>query len=113
MRRRSVARYAAPVALLLAATIVVLLVRAGLHGSGPGGGGRTTTVPGGTARPASVPARTGPAPTAPEGLSYSVRSGDTLGGIANRFGTTVDELLARNPGIDPTALRVGQKLRVR
>ena len=38
---------------------------------------------------------------------YSVRSGDTLGTIAERFGTTVDGLLALNPGIDPRALRVG------
>jgi LysM repeat protein len=41
-----------------------------------------------------------------------VRSGDTLGTIAGRFGTTVDELLALNPGIDPRALHVGQSLRV-
>jgi LysM repeat protein len=41
-----------------------------------------------------------------------VRSGDTLGTIADRFGTTVDELLVLNPGIDPRALRVGQSLRV-
>jgi LysM repeat protein len=41
-----------------------------------------------------------------------VRSGDTLATIAERFGTTVDELLVLNPGIDPHALRVGQPLRV-
>jgi LysM repeat protein len=41
-----------------------------------------------------------------------VRSGDTLGTIADRFGTTVDQLLVLNPGIDPRALRVGQRLRV-
>ena len=43
---------------------------------------------------------------------YSVRSGDTLGTIADRFETTVDQLLALNPGIDPRALRVGETLRV-
>jgi LysM repeat protein len=44
--------------------------------------------------------------------AYSVRSGDTLGTIAERFGTTVGELLVLNPGVDPQALRVGQPLRV-
>jgi LysM repeat protein len=44
--------------------------------------------------------------------AYSVRSGDTLASIAEKFGTSVDRLLELNPGIDPTALRVGQSVRV-
>jgi LysM repeat protein len=35
-----------------------------------------------------------------------------LATIADRFGTTVDHLLALNAGIDPRALRVGQTVRV-
>ena len=46
------------------------------------------------------------------GTYYTVASGDTLGGIADKYGTTVDELLRLNPGVDPTGLRVGQKIRV-
>jgi len=42
-----------------------------------------------------------------------VKSGDTLGSIAQKYGTTVDELMTLNPGIDPTALLIGQKLRVK
>jgi LysM repeat protein len=42
-----------------------------------------------------------------------VRSGDTLGALAGRFGTSVQRLVALNPGVEPTALRVGQRLRVR
>ncbi len=53
-----------------------------------------------------------PRPKAESTDVYSVRSGDTLGTIAERFGTTVDGLLALNPGIDPRALRVGETLRV-
>lgn len=44
--------------------------------------------------------------------AYSVRSGDTLAVIAERFGTSVDRLMELNPGIDPQALRVGQPIRV-
>ena len=38
--------------------------------------------------------------------------GDTLESIAAKFDTTVDDLLALNPGIDPLALSPGQKIRV-
>ena len=44
--------------------------------------------------------------------AYSVRSGDTLAVIAERFGTSVDRLMELNPGVDPQALRVGQSIRV-
>jgi LysM repeat protein len=44
--------------------------------------------------------------------AYAVRSGDTLGSIADRFGTSVDRLMELNPGIDPRTLRVGQAIRV-
>ena len=41
-----------------------------------------------------------------------VQSGDTLGSIAQKYNTTVDELTTLNPGIDPTALHIGQRIRV-
>ena len=49
-----------------------------------------------------------PTPT-PAGL-YVVQPGDTLGGIAQEFGTTVEELLAANGMTDPKALQAGQTL---
>ena len=44
---------------------------------------------------------------------YTIESGDTYGIIASRFGTTVDQLRALNPGVDEHALTVGQRIRVK
>lgn len=43
---------------------------------------------------------------------YAVQSGDTLSLIAEAFGTTVAKLQEMNPGVKPSALRVGQKINV-
>lgn len=44
---------------------------------------------------------------------YLVRPGDTLGGIARRFETTVDEIVAENPQItDPDRITVGDRVNV-
>lgn len=95
MSRAAAARIAAPVAFLLAVTIVVLLVRAGLReGEGPSGGGAVVAVTSGE-------------------QVYVVRKGDTLEEIAARFGTTSRELERLNPGVDPVELRVGLRLRVK
>ncbi|MGI6141409.1 MAG: LysM peptidoglycan-binding domain-containing protein [Caldicoprobacterales bacterium] len=47
-------------------------------------------------------------PACPGGQFYTIRSGDTLFAIANRFNVTVAAIIAANPGIDPNSLRVGQ-----
>jgi LysM repeat protein len=124
-RRKELARYGAPAAFLAAVTIAVILIKSGLSG----GSGSTTTVglfPT-TTRAATTTTTTTTklvltAPqtttattteTTPGAAYYAVRSGDTLGSIAQQYGTTVDELMTLNPGIDPTALLIGQKLRVK
>lgn len=98
-------RYGLPTGFLLLVTVTILLVRPALHGD-----------PAATAlrQPAPAPRVLSERPRtrSTRATAYSVRSGDTLGTIAERFGTTVDQLLVLNPGIDPRALRVGQSLRV-
>jgi LysM repeat protein len=43
---------------------------------------------------------------------YTIQSGDTYDTVAAKYGKTADDLLALNPGVDPHALRIGQKIRV-
>ncbi|MDI3316134.1 MAG: LysM domain-containing protein [Bacillota bacterium] len=47
-------------------------------------------------------------PCPPGSFAYTIRPGDTLFLLAQRFGTTVAAILALNPGINPYNLQVGQ-----
>jgi LysM repeat protein len=104
--RSRLARWAAPVAFLAAITIGVLVVRAGFeHGKKHQGKQPTTTV-----SSKRKPHRHGH--KAVHARRYTIQSGDTLASIAAKTGTTVARLEQLNPGIDPTALRVGETIRV-
>jgi LysM domain len=98
--RRTVARYVAPLAFLAAVTLAVLLIRAGLND------------PDATRHRAPSATSTLTQPPTVNGY-YRIRAGDTLGRVADRFGTTVAALLALNPTVDPNGLRVGERIRVR
>jgi membrane-bound lytic murein transglycosylase D len=54
---------------------------------------------------------TGGAALPPRGR-YRIRSGDTLGGIAQRFGLTLKDISGLNPGIKSKYLRVGSEIRL-
>jgi LysM repeat protein len=104
--RGEVKRYGAPAAFLAAVTIAVLLVRSGLQtDSSPG----TTIVA--TTHTTSTPTTTTRVVRRPR--FYRLRIGETLSDVALRFGTTVEELLALNPGIEPTNLEVGRRIRIK
>jgi LysM repeat protein len=124
-RRQELTRYGAPAAFLAAVTIAVLLVKAGLNGgSGPATtAGPLPTTAATTTQPATTTklvltaplstTTTATATTTPGAEYYAVQSGDTLGSIAQKHSTTVDALMTLNPGIDPTALNIGQRIRVK
>jgi LysM repeat protein len=98
-------RLAAPVAFLAAVTIGAVVVRAGLEHGKHSAGTPTTT--------AAATTKTGKHRHKPAHVqTYTVQSGDTLESIATKTGTTVLRLEQLNPGVDPTALRVGEKIRV-
>lgn len=44
--------------------------------------------------------------------TYTIRSGDTLYKIAARYYTTLNAILTANPGINPNALAIGQRITV-
>jgi len=119
-RRRELTRFGAPAAFLAAATIAVILIKAGLR---DGAEAEPTTV---GAIPTAAATTTAPrvttqlvltgstssTTTATEGQYYVIQEGDTLGSIALKYDTSVEELVRLNPDVDPTALHVGQRLRV-
>ncbi len=116
--RHGLARYLAPAAFLLAFTIAVLLVRAGLNDDEDAAPPATTVA---TATTTTAPARTKRTPTRPRGTAtttaaaefYEVEPGDTLDQIALEHDTSVARLLELNPGVETTSLQVGQRIRVK
>jgi LysM repeat protein len=105
--QREAKRYGAPAAFLLAVTIAVLLVRAGLKtDAAPVTDSIATTVS------TTTTITTTPVPPRRRRF-YRLRAGETLSDVAIRFGTSVEQLLALNPGIEPTNLTVGQRVRVK
>ncbi|HQW50469.1 MAG TPA: LysM domain-containing protein [Tepidiformaceae bacterium] len=66
--------------------------------------------PTGQQTPASSPT-TQASPT-PGAKVYTVKPGDTLSAIAAANGTTVDALIAANPGLNPDTLQVGAEIRL-
>ena len=55
-----------------------------------------------------IPQMAPPMPPCPNGFYYTIRAGDTLFSISQRFNVPVQEIINANPGIDPNNLRVGQ-----
>jgi LysM repeat protein len=106
VERSRVTRWAAPVAFLAAVTIGALVVRAGFehgkhHASPP-----VTTVSSKTKKHH----RHGHGHRGVR--TYTVQSGDNFEKIATKTGTTVARLEQLNPHVNPTALQVGEKIRV-
>jgi LysM repeat protein len=93
--------YAAPAAALLAAIVVVAVLRGGL------GGGHAS-------RPTRARTATQTAAKPHRGRTlYVVRAGDTIEAISARTGVSEARLLRLNPRISPTALFIGEKLNLR
>jgi LysM repeat protein len=110
MRHRSPARFLAPLALVTCAVAVYAVVDHELGSDGKASNGTTSTTSKskgtGTGTTSTTRKTTGKAKT------YTVKSGDVLSAIAEKTGTTVTALQTRNPDIDASALRPGQKLKL-
>jgi LysM repeat protein len=77
--------------------------------------GQHLTIPG-TAAPSAPPAPATPMPSAPAAPAtaavHVVASGETLTGIAHRYGSTIAAIAAANGISNPSFLRVGQHLTI-
>jgi LysM repeat protein len=70
----------------------------------------TSPSPAGSPSPEGSP--TTAATTTPGPRTYVVQSGDTLSSIAAENDTTVEAIVALNPGLDPDTLQVGSEIRL-
>ena len=109
------ARYGAPVAFLLAVTVAVLLVRSALNGADTPAVAPATTVEEVSTTTTATTTRTTTTPTTDTTTAeyYEIERGDTLAAVAARYSTSVEALLTLNDGLDPVALPVGQRVRVK
>lgn len=77
--------------------------------AGAGGSGQQVTL---LITPVPTPTATSPAQPTAAPVTYTIKAGDTLSGIADLFGVTVDDIVRANNMADPNALQVGQVLTI-
>lgn len=102
------ARVLAPAALAICAVAVLVTIGGSLGGSDDSGGNGSSADPA-AQQTTSATTTTGKRQPA----TYTVKSGDTLGAIAESTGVPVDTLQELNPELDPQALIAGQKIQLR
>ena len=99
----------APAALVVCAIAFFAIVLS----SGGGGGEKSSSERAGATTTKTQPARSKRRSARVTGNTYTVRTGDTLGGISEKTGVDVEKLQELNPDLDPQALVSGQKLKLR
>jgi LysM repeat protein len=108
--RRSLARLLAPLALVaVAVAVAVVVLGSGVTGAEDGGDNSgATNLPAATERTDTAERRRPRTPA-----RYTIKVNDTLSGIADRNGTTVERLQELNPELDSQGLVVGQRIKLR
>ncbi len=108
--RLSFARLLAPLALIAVAAAVAAIVL----GSGVIGDDDSSESVGTRDLPAATErTKTGAKKQKRTPATYTIKANDTLSGIAEKNGTTVERLLELNPELDPQGLVAGQKIKLR
>jgi LysM repeat protein len=109
MAGRSPARFLAPLALVAFALALFIVVSSTTKDDGNSPG----------ARDAGQPAQSTASPDGDGGKkrkprrSYTVKSGDTPSGIAEKVNVPLEQILELNPDLDPQALTPGTKIKLR
>jgi LysM repeat protein len=108
--RLSFARLLAPLA-LIAVTVAILAIVLGSGVVGDDNGSESAGTP---ALPAANKGKTTSNKKQKRTpRTYTIKANDTLSGIAEKNGTTVERLLELNPDLDPQGLVAGQKIKLR
>jgi hypothetical protein len=103
------ARLLAPLALIAVAVVVVAIVLgSGVMGDDDGGDTSARTD-----LPTATERTTTSGRQRPRRATYTIKTNDTLSGIAAATGTTVERLQELNPELDAEALVAGQKIKLR
>jgi LysM repeat protein len=108
----SPARLLAPIALVLTALALILVVSSGGDDSPSAGTGAEPTATATATAASKKERRKDTAQDSSETKTYTVESGDSPSSIAAAEGISVDELLEANPDADPNALGVGDELEI-
>jgi LysM repeat protein len=115
MAGRSPARFLAPLALVAFAVALIMVIGAS-SSSDPEVERQPTTVENRTSTSNDGSSERKPArkrSSENRTSTYTIKPGDTPSGIASAHGMTTQELLELNPDIDPSALTVGDELKVK
>jgi LysM repeat protein len=111
MAARSPARFLAPIALVAFAFALYTVVE---NGRDSGGSSSSSATPTQTATSSKAAKKAAARKKARHHRrTYRVRAGDTPSSIALKYGITVKQLEKLNPDMDPQALTVGERLRLR
>jgi LysM repeat protein len=106
MAGRSPARFLAPIALIAFAFALYTVVDDARR---PAGGDSGTPA---SASPTATAAEQTKKSSKRKRRSYTVKSGDTPSGIAEKAGISLDTLMQLNPDLDPQTLAPGQRIRL-
>ena len=106
MARRNPARFLAPIALVAFAFVLYSVVQdpkepAGGNSGAPSGATATATSTSKASKKKSSKKKT-----------YTVKSGDTPSGIAEKTGVSLETLQQLNPELDPATLAPGQRVKL-
>jgi LysM repeat protein len=120
-RHRSPARLLAPIALVAFGVVLLLVIASGGGGSGNSGGSADKAAEkrdlgtSSSERKQRRKQRTSTTSTTKQPTEdvYVVKQGDTLAGIAENTGVSVDRLQELNPGLDQFSLVAGQRIKLR
>jgi LysM repeat protein len=108
MARRNPARFLAPIALVAFAFVLYSVVQDGKdpasNSGAPSGATATATAPSKASKKKKSSKK--------KAKTYTVKSGDTPSGIAEKTGISLETLEQLNPDLDPSTLAPGQRIKL-